>query len=450
MLQLWGGIECTVNRVGDHYMDQVVRTGHQHRLDDLERFADLGIKALRYPVLWERVVPTDPTQPDWSWTDERLACIRELGIRPIVGLCHHGSGPRWTGLLDPEFPHHLARYARAVSERYPWVDAFTPINEPLTTARFAALYGHWHPHARDERQMVRALVHECLAVQLAMQEIRRVNPGAQLVQTEDLGRVWSTPPLRYQADYENERRWLSLDLLCGHVGKEHPLWRHLWWLGLTWEELGPLLEQPCPPDIIGGNYYVTSERFLDHRRHRYPAVTHGGNGRDTYADVETVRVLADWSPGPASLLEEVWQRYHRPVAITEAHLGSTLNEQVRWLSQVWQEANRLEESGVDIRAVTIWSLLGAWDWHCLVTREEGHYEPGVFDIRGPSPRPTALASLARSLAAGELPGWKAASRPGWWERPERLLYPPVDREGNDVLQVHGAGRRRKRALDGAA
>ena len=449
MLELWGGIECTVNRVGDRYFDQVVLTGHQHRLDDLDRFADLGIKALRYPVLWERVVPTDPAQPDWSWTDERLGRLRELGIRPIVGLCHHGSGPRWTGLLDPEFPHHLARYARAVSERYPWVDAFTPINEPLTTARFAALYGHWHPHARDERQMVRALVHQCRAVQLAMREIRQVNPNAQLVQTEDLGRVWSTPPLRYQADYENERRWLSLDLLCGRVGKEHPLWQHLWWLGLTWEELGPLLEQPCPPDIIGGNYYVTSERFLDHRRRRYPAVTHGGNGRHTYADVETVRVLADWSPSPASLLEEAWQRYRRPVAITEAHLGSTPNEQVRWLSQVWQEANRLQESGVDIRAVTIWSLLGACDWHCLVTRDEGHYEPGVFDIRGPAPRPTPLASLARSLAAGELPGWKAISRPGWWERPERLLYPPVDREGNDVLHVHGDGRR-KRALDGAA
>ncbi len=447
MLELWGGIECTVNRVGDCYADQIVRTGHQERMDDLDRFADLGITALRYPVLWERVVPMDPTQPDWSWTDERLARIRELGMRPIVGLCHHGSGPRWTGLLDPEFPHHLARYARAVIERYPWVDAFTPINEPLTTARFAALYGHWHPHASDERLMMRALVHECRAVQLAMREIRQVNPDAQLVQTEDLSRVWSTPRLRYQADYENERRWLSLDFLCGRVGRDHPLWQHLWWLGLTWDDFEPFLEQPCPPDIIGGNYYVTSERFLDHRRNRYPATTHGSNGRDNYADVEAVRVLADWLPGPFSLMEEVWQRYRIPVAITEAHLGSIPDEQARWLFQVWREANQLQDSGVDIRAVTIWSLLGAWDWHCLVTREDGHYEPGVFDVRGSAPRPTLLAPLARSLAAGKVPRLAAVERPGWWERTERLLYPAVDREGNDVL--HRTGRRR-RALDGAA
>jgi len=448
MLELWGGIECTVNRVGDRYVDQTVLTGHHHRLDDLDRFAELGFKALRYPVLWERVIPLDPAEPDWSWTDERLARIRELGMRPIVGLCHHGSGPRWTGLLDPEFPQHLARFARAVIERYPWVDAFTPVNEPLTTARFAALYGHWHPHASDERMMVRALVHECRAVQLAMREIRQVNPAAQLVQTEDLSRVWSTIPLRYQADYENERRWLSLDLLCGRVDKDHPLWGHLWWLGLTHDELGPLLEQPCPPDIIGGNYYVTSERFLDHRRYRYPAETHGGNGHHLYADVEAVRVLAGDLAGPASLLREAWERYGRPVAVTEAHLGSTPSEQVRWLTQVWREANQLQESGVDIRAVTIWSLLGAWDWHCLVTREDGHYEPGVFDIRGATPRPTALAALARSLAAGEVPRLAAVEQPGWWERPQRLLYPAVDREGNDVLD--NAGRRRKRALDGAA
>jgi dTDP-4-dehydrorhamnose reductase len=436
MIELWGGIECTVNRVGDHYFDQVAWTGHERRLDDLDRFAELGLRTLRYPVLWERVIPDDPTQPDWTWTDERLARLRELGIRPIVGLCHHGSGPRWTGLLDPEFPHHMARFARMVIERYPWLDAFTPINEPLTTARFAALYGHWHPHGTHEKQMARALIQQCQAVRLAMQEIRHVNPTAQLVQTEDLGYVWSTPALKYQADYENDRRWLSLDLLFGRVTDAHPIRERLIWLGVPADELQAMADDPCPPDVVGGNYYVTSERFLDHRLDRYPERFHGGNGYEAYADIEAVRVRADGMIGARGLLKQAWERYGRQVALTEAHLGATTpQEQVRWVGQLWRDAVDLEREGIAVRAVTIWSLLGMWNWHCLVTRDEKVYEPGVFDTRRLRPQPTALAALVRSLAAGNLPGWIESIEPGWWERPDRLLYPPVDVHGNDVAPL---------------
>src|SRR3954471_2771745 len=100
-LELWGGLECTVNRVGDNYFDQIARTGHDARPDDLERFASLGIKALRYPVLWERTAPDGVGRADWSWADQRLACLGGLGIQPILGLVRHGSGPRDTHLLDP-------------------------------------------------------------------------------------------------------------------------------------------------------------------------------------------------------------------------------------------------------------------------------------------------------------------------------------------------------------
>src|SRR5207237_4187260 len=103
-------------------------TGHAQRLDDLDRLAALGIRTLRYPVLWERTAPDGPASADWSWPDERLGRLRELGIAPIVGLVHHGSGPRQTNLLDPGFPEQLAEYARAVAERYPWVDRYTPVN----------------------------------------------------------------------------------------------------------------------------------------------------------------------------------------------------------------------------------------------------------------------------------------------------------------------------------
>src|SRR5205085_7915669 len=141
--------------------------------------------------------------------------LHDLGIRPIVGLVHHGSGPPHTSLTDPAFADGLAAFAGRVAERFPWVDAYTPVNEPLTTARFSGLYGHWFPHGRDDRTFARALLHQCRAVVLAMRAVRSVTPGARLVQTEALGKIFSTPAPAYQADFESERRWLTGGLLCG-------------------------------------------------------------------------------------------------------------------------------------------------------------------------------------------------------------------------------------------
>jgi len=420
--ELWGGAECTVNRVGDAYFDQIARTGHDTRLADLDLFAGLGIKALRYPILWERTAPDGLESADWSWADERLRRLRELGIRPIVGLVHHGSGPRHTSLVDPGFPAGLAEFARAVAERYPWVEDYTPVNEPLTTARFSGLYGHWYPHGRDKLTFARALLGQCRAVVLAMRAIRTVNPAARLVQTDDLGKTSSTPRLAYQAEFENIRRWSTFDLLCGRVDPEHRMWKHLRAAGVDEAEIGWFLDNPCPPDIMGVNYYLTSERFLDEHYERYPAHVQGGNGKDTYADVEAVRVLGTGIAGPRALLSEAWERYGLPIAVTEAHLGCTREEQLRWLVEVWDAARALRADGVDMRAVTAWSLLGAYNWHTLVTRDEGYYEPGVFDLRSPSPRPTALAGLMRELAAGREPTHPLLAGPGWWRRPERLIH----------------------------
>ena len=140
-LEMWGGVECTINRVGNTYFDQLKRNGHALRLSDLAHFAELGIQKIRYPIQWERIAPNGLAQANWSWADERLERLQELGITPIVGLTHHGSGPRSTSLIEPSFAEGLAQFAGAVAERYPWVEYYTPVNEPLTTARFSGLYG---------------------------------------------------------------------------------------------------------------------------------------------------------------------------------------------------------------------------------------------------------------------------------------------------------------------
>src|SRR3954467_4088079 len=112
-LEIWGGIECTVNRVGDDYFHQLERCGHHDRISDLDLIAELGVRTLRYPLLWERTAPGDIKDADWSWADARLARLRELGINPVAGLLHHGSGPAHTSLVDREFPQKLAAYAGA-------------------------------------------------------------------------------------------------------------------------------------------------------------------------------------------------------------------------------------------------------------------------------------------------------------------------------------------------
>jgi dTDP-4-dehydrorhamnose reductase len=424
-LEIWAGVECTVNRVGEEYFDQLERNGHATRLEDLKLFAQLGIQAIRYPLLWERIAPFGLEDADWSWADVRLEKLQELGVRPIVGLIHHGSGPRTTSLVDPEFPEKLATYARAAAERYPWVTHYTPVNEPLTTARFSGLYGHWYPHGRDEHTFVCALLNQCRGTVLAMKAIREVNANAVLVQTDDLGKIYSTPTLAYQAEFENERRWLSFDLLCGRVTPNHPMWKKLLSYGASEAEITWFEKNTCPPDILGINHYLTSDRFLDERKEFYPAWSHGGNGKHDYADVEAVRVCCEGITGHKQLLLEAWERYKLPLAVTEIHVDSGREEQLRWFYEVWKAAQELRNENVDIRAITAWSLLGTYDWNSLVTRCMGYYEPGVFDLRSPEPRPTAIAKMLQDLACGRQLNHPLLDTPGWWHREQRLVYPPV-------------------------
>ena len=443
--ELWGGVECTVVRLGDEYRDQCAETGHHIRRSDIDLIADLGVTTVRYPILWETVAPERPDECDWAWTDERLAMLRERRIKVIGGLLHHGSGPKYTDLLDPDFPQKLADFAARAAERYPWIEMWTPVNEPLTTARFSALYGHWYPHHRRYPSFLRALYNECRGTLESMRAIRKKIPGAKLVQTEDLGKTFSTAPLRYQAAHENERRWLSLDLLCGRVDERHPFWSLLFGAGVRLPELDAMRSGEATPDLLGINHYLTSERFLDHRTELYPGHEVGGNGRDAYVDAEAVRVKRlEADTGLAPRLREAWQRYGIPMAITEVHHGCHRDEQLRWFMEVWNSARGLREEGMDLRAVTIWSLFGNVDWRFLLTQKNGFYDTGAFDVRGGEPRPTIIARAAKALGHGEDFDHPVLDSPGWWRRPPRL-YPwsgrcrPMDWGGRKLLITGATG-----------
>lgn len=421
--ELWGGVECSFNRVGDNFMDQLQMAGHYQRVaEDIQKFADLGIKAIRYPVIWERHQPEIHTPIDFSFAEQALKALREYKIEPIVGLVHHGSGPSYADFSTSGFADGLSRFAARVAEKFPWVNYYTPVNEPLTTARFAGLYGLWYPHHRNDRAFVNIFLNEMKAIVLSMREIRKINPGAKLVQTEDLAKIYSTPLLKYQADFENERRWLTNDILCGKLQPGHALWNYFKRYARSEKELYFFVENPCAPDIIGWDYYATSERYLDEDVAKYPSHTHGRNAKHQYADVEAVRVRISEATGISVLVREAWERYQIPMALTEVHINCDPDNQIRWFGQIRNQCRLLLQSGVKIVATTTWAMLGSFGWNKLLTQPYGDYEAGAFDVSTGQAIRTEIGNYIHAIARDPEFAHRALDSPGWWEEESRLIF----------------------------
>ena len=355
-LEIWGGVECTCNRVNDRYFDQLSLSGHRERLSDFNLFAELGIRVVRQGLLWEH----HQGDPSWRVADACIQSMAGAGITPIVGLVHHGSGPRHTNLTDESWPQSLAAYAGAVAAKYPLLDRYTPVNEPHTTARFSCMYGIWYPHHMSRTSYLRALLLQVKATVMSMKAIREVRSDALLIQTEDCGRTYATRELSSFCDMLNERRWLPIDLLSGRVEPNHPMFDYLVQNGISEAEILWFRDNPCPPNVIGLNYYLTSDRYLDHRVELFSQNRRSAEGN--FVDIEAVRIWPDGISGFDDLLVEAWGRFHLPVAITEVHLGGEEEEQIRWAAEAWYAAQYARQQGATCVAMTFWALLGSFFW----------------------------------------------------------------------------------------
>lgn len=426
-LELWASPEPTFARIdATTVRDQGAETGLDVRLDDAERIAALGVTASRTPALWERVAPDDPHECDFREPARRLDALRAAGIEPIVTLLHHGSGPQYTDLLDPAFPLWFAEYAEAAARRFPWVRRWTPINEPLTTARFATLYGVWFPNLRDDRAFGRAMINQTLAQQAAMRRIRRVIPAAEFVLTEDLQRYAAADAgVAEYAEFLRERVYLSVELVAGRVGDDHPLTTFLSErCGVDALELAMMQRDAVVPDLVAFNHYPHSERYL---------FSLGANGGEDAADVPAVYVAGEPPPAAGPLLRAAAGRLRLPLALGEVHVNAPAPERVRWLAAHAADVQALRDDGVDVRALGAWAAFGMVDWHSLLRERARVAEDGIYTFAGPNgtPQPTAVGAALRELAAGGRIDDGGVR--GWWERAERAL--PLD----ELIAMRDAG-----------
>jgi dTDP-4-dehydrorhamnose reductase len=274
------------------------------------------------------------------------------------------------------------------------------------------LYGVWFPNARDDRAFGRALVHQTLAMQAAMRRIRNVIGDAEFVLTEDLQRYAAGDGgvAEYVA-FLRERVYLSIELVAGRVGAEHPLAAYLTErCGVSAFELAMMQRDAVEPDLVAFNHYPHSERYV---------FSAGGEA----GDVPAVYVAGEPPPAIGPLLRAAAERLRLPLAVGEVHVRAGERERVRWLAQHAQDVAALRDDGVDVRALGAWAAFGLVDWHSLLRRRDGVAEDGIYTFAGPdgTPQPTAVADAVRVLAAGGRIDDGGVR--GWWERADRARPP---------------------------
>ncbi len=176
-------------------IDEMEKTGHyDHWNYDLELVKEMGIDFLRYgPPYYS--THTGAGRYNWQFADKSFRKLKELGITPIVDLCHFGV-PDWLGnFQNPEFPHFFAEYATAFAKRFPSLQFYTPVNEIFIAALFSAQYGWWNECLMSDTAFVTALKHICKANVMAMHAILAVQPEACFIQSESSEYFHAVDPL---------------------------------------------------------------------------------------------------------------------------------------------------------------------------------------------------------------------------------------------------------------
>jgi dTDP-4-dehydrorhamnose reductase len=132
------------------------------------------------------------------------------------------------------------------------------------------------------------------------------------------------------------------------------------------------------------------------------------------------------------LLDEVWQRYKLPLAVTEVHIHCDYDDQIRWFSEIRDTCVDLVNNGADIRGICSWAMLGSYGWNRLLTKPGGDYESGAFDVSSGYAVATPIAELIRNLSQNPEYVHPAMAHPGWWKEDARFVFGFTDIE--DALE----------------
>ncbi len=186
---------------------------------------------------------------------------------------------------------------------------------------------------RSEQAFVTASCHLAKAAVLMRQAILRIRPDAIFVNNESsefFQPCCPDPEIQRIAAFENERRFLPLDLLHAHPVSD-TMRAHLLGHGIPLEEYQWFMAQPVPErSILGVDYYPWNQKLIT-----------------TSGRPKAFGELFGWT----AIAGQYYERYRRPLMHTETN-SQDAREGPHWLWRQWHNVNFIRRSGVPLVGFT--------------------------------------------------------------------------------------------------
>ena len=376
-------------------LDEYELTEHYQRWrSDLDLFAELGVRRVRYGIPWHRINP-EPGIWDFTYADRPLDRLLELGIDPIVDLVHYGL-PAWIdgAYLHPDFDRFMSEYSARIAERFRGrITMYTPLNEPRITAWYCGKLGWWPPFRRGWRGFLAVMIGACRGIVSSVEAMKKADAAMVHVHVDatDLYEAMD-PRLSAEASRRQELVFLALDLITGRVRPGHSLYNWILSMGVAERELEWFQRRPVDLDLLGINLYpLFSEK-------RLVQTARGLRIRMRYASADIIDRLSDL----------YWQRYQRPLFISETASEGSVRRRSAWLDDSVAAVRRVRARGVPLTGYTWWPLFALVTWGYREGTKPPHEylrQMGLWDLqpsgRGLERVRTPLVDQFRDLMSQE-------------------------------------------------
>ncbi|MCG0556110.1 6-phospho-beta-glucosidase [Lactiplantibacillus plantarum] len=350
---------------------------YHHYKEDIKLFAEMGFKVYRFSIAWSRLFPKgdelEPNSDGLAFYDRVIDELRRYHIQPLVTLSHYempiGLTLKQNGWASRATIADFNRFTEVVFKhfkgRVPYYLTFNEINT-----------GTWGFHAtgavdtensaHDQMQLrYQALHHQFIASALATKQLHAIDPDAKIGSM--LARMQTYPATPNPADVqaaqvEDDKNLFFTDV---QARGEYPEFMNRFFaendIQLQMAPDDQTILAKYPVDFISFSYYMTTVTQAD-----APEQVNGNmatGGRNPYLEESDW----GWQIDPVGLrvtLNEMWDRYRKPLFVVENGLGAldqlTTDQQVHdtyridYLRKHIAQMKAAVQDGVQLMGYTMW------------------------------------------------------------------------------------------------